>query len=250
MSEDTPKQGALEKITPVLLVATIAMAFAVGVLWQKVSNFEKQGTDAEIQGAEDQAPVDLSGKLDKDVAVNIPPVTEDDHIRGSIDADVIVVEYSDFECPFCSSFHETVSQAIEEYGDSIAWVYRHFPLDTIHPRAIPAANASECAANLAGNEAFWNFVDYIFSNQETALEDEQLRLNAGRVGVDIEEYDNCIEEERFSSIVDEQYNAGAAAGVAGTPANFIINKNGEVWSLPGAVPLEDLKATIDEAMDI
>lgn len=249
MSEETSKQGILEKTTPVLLVATIVMAFAVGILWQKVSNFEKGNSNTGTQVAGNEAqPVDTSGKLSKEDAAKLIPVSEKDHIKGSMDADVILIEYSDLECPYCSSFHETAQQAVEEYGDSIAWVYRHFPLDAIHPRAIPAANAAECVASLGGEEAFWNYIDSIFPNQDSALTDDELRNNAGRVGVDAIEYDSCVKEQRFNQKIEDQYNGGESAGVSGTPANFVVNKNGEVWSLPGAVPYQDLKDTIDEAL--
>ncbi len=94
--------------------------------------------------------------------VTIPEVTKDDHIRGNKDAEITIVEYSDIECPFCSRYHDTMKQIIDLYGDDVRWVYRHFPLDQLHPNARPVAIASECAAEQG---AFWEFVDLASTRQ-------------------------------------------------------------------------------------
>src|SRR5690606_34807350 len=86
---------------------------------------------------------------------NIAPVTADDHIRGNPNAPLMIVEYSDFDCPYCKSFHVTMQKIIEEYGPSgkVAWVYRHLPLTSLHPSAAYIAETSECVAELGGNDA-------------------------------------------------------------------------------------------------
>ena len=96
------------------------------------------------------------------VEVDIPAVSDQDHILGNLNAPVKLIEYSDLQCPFCGRFHPTMQRVVKEYGDQVAWVYRHFPLESIHPNARPLANASECAANLGGNDSFWKFVDAVF----------------------------------------------------------------------------------------
>jgi len=90
------------------------------------------------------------------------PVT--DHYRGSGSPSITIIEYSDLECPFCARVHDTFKQIVDEHTD-VTWVYRHLPL-SFHPQAMPAAIASECVAREEGNEAFWNFADTIFANQE------------------------------------------------------------------------------------
>lgn len=88
------------------------------------------------------------------------PVTEDDHLRGDIDAEIMIIEYSDFDCPFCKRFHETMLSVIEKYpANEVAWVYRHFPLEQLHPNAPAVALASECVADLGSDAAFWKFAD-------------------------------------------------------------------------------------------
>jgi protein-disulfide isomerase len=101
------------------------------------------------------------GKLTAEQIARIPKVSAADHVRGSRSAQVFLIEYSDFQCSFCARFHPTAKQLVDEY-QNVAWVYRHFPLDAIHPLARPTAEASECVAELGGNDAFWEFTDAIF----------------------------------------------------------------------------------------
>ncbi len=86
-----------------------------------------------------------------------------DHWRGSRDADIVLIEYSDYQCPYCHAVHPTLKQVITEYGSKIAWVYRHFPL-SFHPEAVPLATGAECANELGGLEAFWKFTDMAMNN--------------------------------------------------------------------------------------
>ena len=98
-------------------------------------------------------------------ALNVTPIDFDkEHVRGNKDAKIAIIEYSDFECPFCHRVHPTYKQIMETYGDSVVWVYRHFPL-SFHPSAMPFAVGSECVAELAGNDAFWSFTDALMTQQ-------------------------------------------------------------------------------------
>jgi protein-disulfide isomerase len=246
-----PSEKLLDKIAPVLLVATIGLAFAVGVLWQKVSNLEGGTAGTKVaaeQAANNQPPT--NGKLSEDQAKKVAPVTDEDHLRGSKDAKVFLIEYSDLECPFCKTFHPTAKQIVDEYKGEVAWIYRHFPLDTLHPKARTEAIATECAFELKGNDGFWALADKIFevtpSNNGLNLDD--LPKLAGEVGLNQEEFKACLEAEKYKDKVEAQYQSGVTAGVTGTPSNFIMNEKGEVWSLPGAVDAATLKTTIDEAL--
>lgn len=241
----------LEKLVPVLLVASIALAFAVGILWQKVSDMEGgktrlsgSATSPTEQGQQPNQP--SRGKLSEEQASKVPEVTDEDHVRGNRDAQVYLIEYSDYECPFCQRFHPTAKQIVDDYGGDVAWVYRHFPLEQLHPKARPAAMAAECVNEIGGNDAFWAFTDEVFANQQTALSD--LEATAAKVGAGGSAFNACLESEKYAGHVDDNYEGGLSAGVTGTPGNIILNQNGEAWLIPGAVPLEQMKSTIDEAL--
>ena len=101
-----------------------------------------------------------------DTNVNIKAVSDSDYILGNPNAPVKIVEFSDLECPFCKRFHATLQQVMNEYGKDgrVAWVYRHLPLESIHPQARPLAEGSECVAELGGNDAFWEYADLVFGS--------------------------------------------------------------------------------------
>ncbi len=104
----------------------------------------------------------LAGTKTDSVTVDLDPVSASDHALGSPDAELTIIEYSDLECPFCKTFHATMQQVFEAYPGQIYWVYRHFPLDSIHPKARTEAQAAECAFEQKGNEAFWEYIDTLF----------------------------------------------------------------------------------------
>ncbi|MFI5241020.1 MAG: DsbA family protein [Microgenomates group bacterium] len=245
MAQKSPdKIGFFEKFAPALLLLTVALAFTVGLLWQKVSSLEKDGTKTTTTTA---AGPKIT-KLTADQIKKVTPVNDKDHIRGSKDAEIVIVEYSDLQCPYCKQFHPVMEQVFSNYEGKVAWVYRNFPLDTIHPRAKPAANASECVASLAGNNAFSKFVDLVFSDQTKYLTDEGLVEAAVVSGAKKADFQSCYKANKFASLVDAQYQSGVTAGVTGTPTSFVINKKGEMWVVPAAFPFENLKSTIDEAL--
>jgi len=253
MAEKAKSGGLLDRLVPILLLASIAMAFAVGVLWQKVNSLEK-GTSpvaapgGQAGGAVDNAPPPDAGpeqgKLADDQAAKVAAVDSDDHVRGSSDPKVYLIEYSDYECPFCSRFHETAQQVMKEYGDDVAWVYRHYPLDQIHPKARPAAIAAECVAEIGGEDAFWKFTDDLFADP-SGLED--LEAVASKVGAG-SGFASCLESEKYDELVNTDLSEGTNAGVRGTPGNFIVNQNGDTWFIPGAYPFEQIQSMIDEAL--
>jgi protein-disulfide isomerase len=173
-----------------------------------------------------------------------PVVTDEDYIRGNPDAPITIVEYSDFECPFCGRFHPTAQQAMAEYGDQIRWVYRHFPLTQIHPEATPSAEASECVGEQKGADGFWQFADAMFENQQHGLSSALYRQAAQQIGVNIEQYDNCVASRKYQKKVESIQAGGAALGITGTPGSFV---NGT--PVRGAVPYANLKAIIDAEIE-
>ena len=176
-----------------------------------------------------------------------PEVTEDDYIRGDADAELTIIEYSDYECPFCKRFHPTVVQVLEEYEGKVKWVYRHFPLTSIHPQATSAAVAAECAGELGGNDGFWEMTDALFENQSTLGRDTFERI-AGDIGLNASAFSTCLDSGKYDQKIAEQQRSGAAAGVTGTPGSFIVDAQGNSQLIPGALPYAQVKAVIDAAL--
>src|SRR5262245_58392785 len=142
--------------------------------------------------------------------------------KGSTNAPILMIEFSDFQCPFCLRAHATVDQVLKTYGDKIRFVYRHYPLPN-HPNARPAAEASACAAE---QDKFWPYHDRLFA-QPSKLSDADLKQSAADLGLDMPKFTACVESHKFKAQVDADVKDGDAAGVNGTPAFFI---NGRMLS--------------------
>lgn len=118
----------------------------------------------------------LNGEVDDSAELVNVPINEDDFVYGDPDAPIAMVEYSDFECPYCSRFHPTAKQIVDDYPGQVKWIYKNFPLSSIHPSAQSAAEAAECAAEQGGNEAFWAYGDLLFQNQQALNKATYLKL--------------------------------------------------------------------------
>lgn len=165
-----------------------------------------------------------------------PAVTADDHVRGNPNAKITMIEYSDFECPFCGRHKPTLDQVLAQYGDDVNLVYRHFPLTSIHPNAQKAAEASECAG---AQGKFWEYHDILFDNQ-TALTIPSLKAYAGQLGLNQAQFDNCLDSGEFASKVTKQAQEAQAAGITGTPGTFVGDQ-----LVRGAFPLATFTQIID-----
>jgi protein-disulfide isomerase len=158
--------------------------------------------------------------------------------KGPATAPIEIVEFSDFQCPFCRSAFPTVQQVLAKYGDQVHFVYRHFPL-SIHPDAVPAAEAAACAAKQG---KFWPYHDRLFSSAPK-LSDADLKADAAALGLDMTAFGACVDGHQTKAEVDQDMKDGEALGVTGTPAFFV---NGR--SLEGAQPLSAFVALIDEEL--
>ena len=183
---------------------------------------------------------------------NIAPVTGSDHIRGRSSAPVVIVEYSDTECPFCKRFHETMRQIMTEYGATgdVAWVYRHFPLDSIHPKADKEAEALECANEQGGNDAFWLYADRLFeiTPSNNGLDESELPTIASYVGLDPATFATCLSSGKYASHVEDDTQNAIQTGGTGTPWSIIVARNGKKYPLNGAQPYESVRQLIELAL--
>ncbi len=157
---------------------------------------------------------------------SLNPVSAGEHVRGDLSkAKVAVVEFSDFQCPYCKQLHPTMMKMMDVYKGDVVWVYRHFPLESIHPAARPAAHASECVTDLAGNDGFWKFTDGIFNfnGTGTAFDQNNLATIVTNSGVDINAFNSCQTSGKFDQKITDAVAEAGLAGAQGTPDLTVVN---------------------------
>ncbi len=180
----------------------------------------------------------------------VRPVSTSDHILGNPAAPVMIVEYSDFECAYCKDFNETLHQIIANEGASgnVAWVYREFPLTELHPNALSHARAAECAAQTAGNDAFWRFVNALYKNQP--VNSLQYGTLASGVGISNNDFATCFASAATTidaRIMADRQNA-LDMGADGTPYSIILVAGKPPVVMNGAYPYAVVQQLVDEAL--
>ncbi len=178
--------------------------------------------------------------------ISIKTVTAADHTIGNPEAPLSIVVYTDLECPFCKTFHSTMQKVADTYGKDgkVLWVYRHFPLEQLHPKAPKEAEATECAAELGGNQAFWDYTDKIFeiTPSNNGLDPAQLPSIAKEIGVDQKKFDECLASGKYAGKVQSDYAEAVSAGGRGTPFSVIVSNTPISDSKINAI--KDLTATL------
>jgi|SRR5215216_3176459 len=149
--------------------------------------------------------------------LSLPVDPARDHVRGAMEAPVTLVEYGDFQCPYCGDAYPVVHELLERFGDRLRFVFRHMPLGDLHPRAPAAAEASEAAA---AQGRFWEMHDRLFTHQ-LELGDEELRGHADAIGLDAERFERELREGVHAARVGEDYRSGAESGIPSTPRFFV-----------------------------
>jgi protein-disulfide isomerase len=181
----------------------------------------------------------------------VAPVTKEDNIRGNPNAPIMIVEYSDYDCPFCKQFHATMNRIIEKYGASgnVAWVYRHFPLEQLHPNSSKIAAASYCVSEQGGDEAFWKFSDLVFGERDVNAQTDLSKLPsfAESSGVDKGKFELCLNSGKYDARVKSDTEAAFKTGARGTPYSVILIGN-EKGTLNGAQPYEVVEQTIENLL--
>ena len=209
-------------------------------------------------GLKDVAPekkVNQPAALASDME-NLKLISGDDYVMGNLNAQVKIIEFSDLECPFCKVFHQTMKQVMAEYGNNgkVAWVYRHWPLEQLHPKAKTSALAAECAGELGGNEKFWEYLDKYFeitpSNNQINL--SELPKIAENIGLNRSQFESCLQSGKYQEKIESQIKNATESNPecprCGTPFSIVIAKNGKKYPIPGAFPYEDVRAIIEEAL--
>lgn len=163
------------------------------------------------------------------IIINTPPLTGQDHVIGNINAPVLMLEFSDTECPFCKQFHETMKRLVsdKDIGEKVAWIYKHFPIDQLHSKARKESESAECAAELGGNEKFWQYINKVYeiTPSNNGLDPANLPKIAGDIGLNVTAFNQCLTSGRTAEKVQSNYEQAVKAGARGTPTTILILKD-------------------------
>jgi len=245
-------EGNIKSNTTNPYLVPVAILIAGGFIAAAVFMGGGGGNTAPVANTGDNQPTQAApqptGSTD-----DVRPITAEDHIKGNPDAPIKIVEYSDFECPFCKRFHDTMNEVMDKYGESgeVAWVFRQFPLEQLHPvKAMAEAVASECANELGGNDAFWQFADRFFeltpSNNRTEIETVIPQI-VREIGLDETAFQTCFESGKYDEKIQADIANAIETGGRGTPWSIVVGPNGQTFPLNGAQPLAAVEQLIELA---
>ena len=240
----TDEQRLIQEIKQEIVEELLSGEFLRQQIELGIQDYIKTQQESQIAARAEQQ------RLRNDKVKNVRPVSrERDHIYGNPTAVVSLIEYSDFECPFCKRFHQTPKEIVEAYAGQVNWVYRHLPLRIHNPGAQQQAEASECAHELGGNDAFWEYSDAIYARTESNGEgfpQAQLVPLAAEIGLEAGLFRDCLDSGRFATRVQEDLDEGTQIGITGTPATILLhNRTGEARVKFGAQPTAAFKDEID-----
>ena len=222
----------LRKATPYILIIQLVLVVILLLQMNAISGSLAEITGDVVIDGDSDGIGDTGGSADTITDINI----DGDPYMGANpnDAKVVIVEFSDFQCPYCQRGAEVIAEIMADYGDEVSLVFKDFPL-SFHQYAQTAAEAAECAHE---QDMFWEYHDMLFANQDS-ISPEFLTTAAEQIGLDVDDFTSCMDSGATTSEVRTDYGHGVSAGVRGTPGFFI---NGELVS--GAQPYETFEAAI------
>ncbi len=236
-TEIIKRKSNVQISTPAAIV-TAGVLIAIAIIFGKGSNTQEKNKNIKTVPEVEQTTKNIS-------------INKNDPIRGDIqNADIVIVEYSDSDCIFCERFHGTMKSLLELSSVKVAWVYRYFPITSLHPNAKNEALALVCVKELGGNDTFWKYLDEIISI--TVSPDKSyamLEKMAKDQGIDKDLFSKCVASESSSKVIEDQVLEAQSLGAQGTPFSVVINtKNGKQVAVPGAYPIEEMKKIIDNLL--
>jgi protein-disulfide isomerase len=238
---DTAQANIFNQTYYLFLILFVLHFFFSVYLFYKIKGIEKNGGAAvPIQGAND--PSAAAPAPSTDIKVKKPSANEP--WRGEENARYVLIEYSDYECPFCKSIHSDLKR-LEEENTDVAWVFRDFPL-SFHQKAQKMSEAAYCVRDLGGNEGYWAMADAIFGRMP-GIEVSGLAALAGELGYDQAAVQQCLDNDTHEKLVNSNQSEGAAAGVVATPTTVIYDmKTDKQVKIEGALPYDGLKQKLDD----
>lgn len=224
MEEQQPQPQKNNLLVPIAIV--VAGALVAVAVYLTNSGVATPGTGANSSSGQTTA---TQGSVPKSVTdITISPITSADHQLGSPNAPLAIVVYTDPECPFCKEFHATMQQVMNTYGKDgeLLWVYRDFPIAQLHPKAPNESDATECAAALGGQTAYWAYFTKLFSitPSNNGLDPSELPTIATDVGLNLQKFNACLSANTYASKVQKEYNEAVNSGGRGTPYSVFVMK--------------------------
>jgi len=253
----TTYNNMLKGIILAIAVASFFGGYVAGGMGNSDSNVTTEDIEALIV-AMDKKIVQVPQAVQRPTQPSVPSIIsvsfDDDPVKGNPNAAVTIVEFSDFQCPFCKRFaDQTLPSLQRDYIDTgkVNFVYRDFPLDNIHPNARTAHIAAECADE---QEGFWQYHDILFekqgqwARQSAAEANDSFKQFASDVGLDLTSFSSCLDSQSFADEVNKDYLEGVNYGITGTPTFFIGNAKDGFVKLSGAQPYDVFKQRIEQQL--
>jgi protein-disulfide isomerase len=264
--EIEPKQNetngkiTIKKSTFSVLVISVIVASLIAVFF--AGSYVGLKSDEITKSELNEVIAKLESKIVKNQQAveqpNVQPISvsiDDDPVRGDQNAPITIVEFSDFQCPFCARFHiQTLPLIVEQYVETgkVKFVYRDFPIQSSHPNAMPAAAASECAHE---QDKYWEYHDMLFENQGVWNNEEItsaitiFKEFATELELNQEQFNTCLDSGKYVEEINNDLKDGRNYGITGTPGFFIGNEEIGFVKLTGAQPFEAFKSIIDSQLN-
>lgn len=240
LSENPSKAFFVLGLLVSLFIMSLIANILFGFFWFRSKNVQAFGLQDSVQNnPAPQAPAPKP-QIQGTGQVQDFNITRSDHVRGNFDAPITLVEYSDFQCPYCGRHLPTLNKILNDYEGEVRLVYKHFPL-SFHENSEKAAEASECASEQG---KFWEYHDKLFENQAGGYSIASFKQWASDLNLDTSKFNDCLDSGKYASRVQADEADGQNRGVEGTPATFV---NGQLVS--GAVPYESFKTLIDQILN-
>ena len=255
INEKIVKKSTINVLIITIIIITGIAAFFAG---SYVSNFNSDKiSQEELENAIAKLELKI---LEKQLPTNQPALplkisSENNPIIGNPDAPITIIEFSDFQCPFCAKFHmQTLPTIMDEYINkgTVKLVFRDFPIQSIHPNAVPASIAAECANEQGKFEQMYHMLfekQKEWSNLETSYAITSFNQYASELQLNEEKFDSCIKNVKYIEEVQKDLNEGRTYGVTGTPGFFIGNEKIGFVELKGAQPFESFKKVINSQLE-
>lgn len=242
LGKDHMLAGFIGVLILAIFVSFATTGFGLDGITKSITNNKIDQKDSGQRG------VQTDPEFTQDGSILIDSLIDDDISKGSKDAPIVVVEFSDFQCPFCAKFYsQTLSQIEKDYVETgkIQFVYRDYPLSNIHPYAQKAAESAECARDQG---KFWEYHNLLFENQ-AVLSDSSLKQFASDLGLDSTQFNECLDSDKYYDETQKDLKDGTTIGIRGTPG-FAVGKRGEkAQFISGARPYSSFKEVFDSLLN-